>query len=152
MKFITFAACVATAIAGQSFGLITSHSGSVNTHLRSWEVNEYGIVTLDSGEPVKLVLNSDGSLVDTNSGKYITLGKVLAPKDNRRIFVTSTEAGTDTWSIKDNHLKYSGTEGFVACPHNGQWALFSGNTDNACEGFSAVVQSVKDVEDATVGN
>ncbi|CAN3364453.1 hypothetical protein DICA3_E16710 [Diutina catenulata] len=155
MKF-TLAAFLSVALAGQSFNLITTHSGSTKTHLQTWGVDEFDNILLGKGETVKLVLNSDGQLVDTNSGKYLIGDHEVG--DGRLVIKASKEKGTKgQWSINDNYLSFKTEEhpdySLIACtaPAAGNaMQVIYGKVFSTCEGFGAHLSDLKDVEDATV--
>ncbi|CAN3358041.1 hypothetical protein DICA3_F35168 [Diutina catenulata] len=144
MKSFAIAAYIAAALAGQSFYVITSHSGSVNVHLQGFKVDSQGVLNLRDGQEVALVLNSDGQLVDTKSDAYLVAGE--AGK-----IVTSQQPGSGKWTIKDEHYLYYNDASLFGCPVGPTFAVFTTNGAEQCEAFSATVRDLKEVPDAKVG-
>ncbi|GEQ72364.1 hypothetical protein JCM33374_g6051 [Metschnikowia sp. JCM 33374] len=105
MQFLPFLTILATALAGQSFNALLIRSGSQYQY-SSFKPSGSDIVAGPSGD-LKLVLNSDGSLIDTISKKYIHIGDDKA--------VTLADKAQTGYSFEGNYLAFNGNSGFDVC-------------------------------------
>lgn len=140
MKFAAILAILATALAGQSFSVVTVNSGSEYQYLLLTN-SDGSVVAGSSGSEIDFVLNADGSLVDTKSSKYLNV------KDGN--FVLSDTAQTGFSIEDDTHLVYNSEDSFGVCSD------LKVAFDLSCDGFTGVllhVESITDVDDVKPGS
>lgn len=138
MKYLAYLSIIATAYAGQSFGVVIIRSGSQYQYAELTSKNN-DVFAGNVGQEIDYVLNGDGSLVDTKSKKYLNVA------DNG-YFVLSDKSQTG-YSIVDDYLAYKGKSAFGVCG-SAKVAY-----DGSCDGYTGVAMSVqgkKDVSDVSL--
>ncbi|GEQ71092.1 hypothetical protein JCM33374_g4773 [Metschnikowia sp. JCM 33374] len=123
MQFLPFLTILATALAGQSFNALIIRSGSQYQY-SSFKASGSSLVA-GSGTDLNLVLNTDGSLIDATSKKYIHIGddKSVTLADNSQL----------GYSFDGGYLAYNGKSAFDVC--TGGKISFD-NTDSSCLGVA----------------
>lgn len=97
MKYLALLSVVATALAGKSFGIVTINSGSQYQYL-SLTNRDGTVVVGNAGTEIDFVLNDDGSLVDTESQKYLIINS-----DNDMVLSDAAQTG---FALNSDHLLY----------------------------------------------
>ena len=136
MQVLPFLTLLATALAGQSFHALIIRSGSQYQYT-SFTASGSNVIAGGS-DYLNLVLNSDGSLIDSTSKKYIHVG------DDK--LVTLTDKAQTGFSFKNGYLAFNGDSGFQACT-GGQIELDS--KDSSCLGVAVRAYSPQEVPDVS---
>ncbi|KAM9901271.1 hypothetical protein OXX79_004634 [Metschnikowia pulcherrima] len=133
MQVLPFLTILATALAGQSFNALIIRSGSQYQY-SSFKASGSDVAV--TGSDMKLVLNSDGSLIDSTSKKYLHVG------DDKKL--TLADDAQTGFSFKSNYLAYKDSQAFEVCD-GGKIEVDS--KDSSCVSVAVSAYSPQDVDD-----
>lgn len=141
MQYTVFLSMVASALAAKSLGVVSLRSGSKYQFAGLFE-DDKSILVSGGGTEAKLVLNDDGTLGETSSNKYLTVG------DKGAIVLSSKPQ--KGFSVDGQYLEYDGKQEFAVCPDNK--LSFGEDICSGSLGISLRVMSQKDAPEFKPGS
>ena len=137
MKYLSILALISTALAAQSFSVVSIRSGS-KFQYAGISADKGGLYVGSGFANVDLVLLNDGKLYNKATGKYVNVENNL---------LVESDEGKSKFTFDNNYLYSEDKKGFYACPADGdKYALGLSQCSNGTP-IALRLNGVKDIGD-----